>query len=89
MIDIMYIELKFSSQEIVLRPLICAQPSNFPGFTSCRFCSSGYKGKYSIKNRRGPTKLICPKIHLSIGVIHLSESLRINFPKVGTVKIGQ
>src|SRR5690554_573286 len=52
--------LNFSSQLSELRPLTCAQPVT-PGRTSWRrYCSVEYKGRYSINNGRGPTKLISP-----------------------------
>src|SRR5690554_2365360 len=52
--------LNLSSQLMALRPLISAQPVT-PGRTSWRrYCSLEYKGRYSINNGRGPTKLISP-----------------------------
>src|SRR5690606_19272141 len=50
----------FSSQESAFRPFTCAQPV-MPGRTLCRrACSGVYKGKYSIRSGRGPTRLMSP-----------------------------
>ena len=48
------------SHAIEFLPLIWAQPV-IPGRTSCLcFCVSLYKGRYSMRSGRGPTKLISP-----------------------------
>lgn len=72
--------MNFCSQEMALRPLICAQPV-MPGRTSWRrACVLLYRGRYSTNNGLGPMRLMSPLSTLMSWGISSKLVLRMNLP---------